>query len=108
MGTFVVDVKRSARRTNAAVGTAVCQNGRQWTFDSRADADAWAAELTKRGRTTVWIRDADPDDRSDADGYLVGRSRPSRLDGAYDKRRRRLNPPGFDQSGLERYERDPP
>jgi hypothetical protein len=39
----------------------------------------------------VWIRAAHPTDRSDVDGYLVSRRRQAlALDGAYDKRRRRL------------------
>lgn len=104
MSDYVVDVKRSARRTNAAVGVAVCRHGTRRTFDSRAEAEAWAAELSKRDTNSVWIRAADPADRSAADGYLVGRVRPSTLDGAYDKRRRRLNPPSATQSGLSQYE----
>jgi hypothetical protein len=104
---YVVDVKRSARLANGAVGRAICQDGARRRFDSRADAEAWAAELSTRAKGTVWIRAADPADKSPADGYLVARTGQPRLDGAYDKRRRRLNPPGFDQSGLERYERDP-
>lgn len=104
MSDYVVDVKRSARRTNAAVGSAVCQRGARWEFDSRADAEAWAAELSKQDSSSVWIRSADPADSSRADGYLVSRSRPSALDGAYDKRRRRLNPPSREQPRLSQYE----
>ena len=104
MSDFVVEVKRSARRTNAAVGAAVCQQGTRWEFDSRAGAEAWAASLSKRDTNTVWIRTADPADSSPVDGYLVSRTRPSTLDGAYDKRRRRLNPPSRDQPELSQYD----
>ena len=101
---YVVDVKPSARRTNGAVGVAVCRDGARRQFDDRAAADAWAADLSTRGDGRVWIRTADPDDRSEADAYLVGRYPRPRLDGAYDKRRRRLRPLSAEQVGLAEYE----
>lgn len=106
VGTYVVDVKRSARRTNGAVGAAVCRDGARWRFGSRADAERWATTLSKRGTSRVWIRTADPADDSLADAYLVGRYPQSALDGAYDKRRRRLRPPSREQTGLARYDTD--
>ncbi|EJN60784.1 hypothetical protein [Halogranum rubrum] len=102
--TYVVDVKRSARRTNGAVGAAVCRDGTRWEFDDRPAAEAWAADLSTEGDGHVWIRRADPDDDSPADAYLVGRYRRPRLDGAYDKRRRRLYTPSVEQAGLTEYE----
>ncbi|MFB6091019.1 MAG: hypothetical protein ABEJ97_08175 [Halobellus sp.] len=73
MSEYVVDVKPSARRTNGAVGRLIQQSGSRHRFDGRADAEAWAAGLTAQGESTVWIRTANPDDRSDADAYLIGR-----------------------------------
>jgi hypothetical protein len=70
---YVVDVKPSARRTNAAAGKLVQRSGSRHRFDSRADAETWAAGLTAQGGSTVWVRTANPDDRSDADAYLIGR-----------------------------------
>jgi hypothetical protein len=101
---YVVDVKPSARRTNGAVGVAVCRDGPRWQFEDRAAADAWATDLSTRGDGRVWIRSADPDDRSPVDAYLVGRYPTPALDGAYDKRRRRLSPPSREQVGLAEYE----
>lgn len=73
----MVDVKPSARRTNGAVGRTVNRRGGRRTFGSRAEADEWAADLSEAGARRVWVRDANPDDSTGADGYLVGR-RPSR------------------------------
>jgi hypothetical protein len=87
---YVVAIKSSARRTNGAVGELVNRQGSRRRFDSRADAEAWAAGLTAQGERRVWIRAANPDDGTDADGYLIGRHPPRRLDGAADKRRRRM------------------
>lgn len=106
VNTYVVDVKRSVRLTNGAVGAAVCRDGTRRRFASRTDAERWAATLSKRGTGTVWIRAADPADASSADAYLVGRRVPSALDGAYDKRRRRLRPPSREQTELVRYDPD--
>lgn len=103
---YVVDVKPSARRTNGAVGAAVCRDGTRQKFADRAAADAWATTLSTRGDGQVWVRTADPADRSDADAYLVGRYPRPRLDGAYDKRRRRLRAPSVEQTGLGEYESD--
>lgn len=101
---YVVDVKRSARRTNGAVGVAVCRDGSRRRFADRAAADAWAIDLSERGGRRVWIRVADPEDQSNADAYLVGRYAQTVLDGAYDKRRRRLYAPSVEQTGLGTYD----
>lgn len=71
MSEYLVEVKRSARRSNAAVGTVVCQHGVRHRFDSRDEAESWADELADDDGQ-VWIRAANPDDRSDVDGYLIG------------------------------------
>ncbi|KTG10663.1 hypothetical protein AUR64_08055 [Haloprofundus marisrubri] len=104
MSEFVVEVKQSARRTNGAVGAAVVRRGSRRRFRTRADAESWAASLSGGGEPRVWIRLADPRDDSDTDGYLVGRRCRVALDGAYDKRRRRLRG-GTDaeQSGFDRF-----
>jgi hypothetical protein len=68
---YLVEVKQSARKSNAAVGSVVCQRGVAHRFDSREAAEAWAADLADDD-AHVWIRAANPDDRSDVDAYLVG------------------------------------
>lgn len=74
---YVVDIKPSARRANGVVGSVVHRRGSVRRFEAREDAEAWAAGLSERGGRTVWIRTANPDDRSEADAYLVSR-RPAR------------------------------
>jgi hypothetical protein len=74
---YVVDIKPSARRANGVVGSVVHRRGPVRRFEAREDAEAWAAGLSERGGRTVWIRTANPDDRSEADAYLVSR-RPAR------------------------------
>ena len=71
MSGYLVEVKRSARRSNAAVGSVVNRHGAQHRFDSREAAEAWAADLAEDD-ATVWVRKANPDDRSDVDAYLIG------------------------------------
>lgn len=75
MTAYVVDVKPSARRTNGAVGAAVNRGGTRRTFPSREVAETWAVGLSERGDRRVWIRAANPNDRTGVDGYLVGRRR---------------------------------
>lgn len=67
---YVVAVKPSARRTNATVGRLVYERGSRERFDSRALAEEWARALS-RGGGQVWIRDANPNDESPVDGYLI-------------------------------------
>jgi hypothetical protein len=84
---FSVSIKPSARRTNAAVGALVNRFGSNKRFDTRDDAAWWADGLSARGESRVWIRAANPNDRSDADAYLVGRrrSRAGRTAGTADR-----------------------
>lgn len=77
MTAYVVDVKPSARRTNGAVGTAVNREGARRRFADLEAAESWARALSERGPRPVWIRAANPNDRTGADAYLVGR-RPRR------------------------------
>jgi len=79
VSTFLVDIKPSARRTNGSVGEIIRDQGSRHQFDTRADAEKWAAKLAVCGRATVWIRAANPSDRSDIDAYLLGRYTPSPL-----------------------------
>jgi hypothetical protein len=77
VGEYVLDVKGSARRTNGAVGAAVNRGGPRRRFPARADAEAWARGLSVDGDCRVWVRAANPDDGTGADGYLIGRRRPA-------------------------------
>lgn len=86
---YVVDVKPSARKRNAAAGEAVNRAGVRRRFESRAVAERWAASLSE-GDGRVWVQAAHPADETPADAYLVSRRGTLRLAGAFDKRRRRL------------------
>ncbi len=87
---YLVEVKPSARKANGAVGRLVNRQGARRAFADRSAAEAWAEGLSE-GSRPVWIRTAHPRDQSDVDAYLVSRRRQLLdLDGAYDKRRRRL------------------
>jgi hypothetical protein len=72
---FLVAIKPSARRTNGAVGRTVNRSGTHHRFEFRVDAETWAAGLASRGGTPVWIREANPNDDTDVDAYLMGRRR---------------------------------
>ncbi|QZP36921.1 hypothetical protein [Halobaculum magnesiiphilum] len=88
---YLVEVKPSARKANAAVGHAVLRDGTRREFGDRGAAEAWADGLSTGADRPVWIHAAHPADNSEVDGYLVSRQRQLLdLDGAYDKRRRRL------------------
>lgn len=67
---YVVALKPSARRSNATVGRLVFERGPCRAFDSRALADEWARRLS-RGDGDVFVRDANPNDGDDVDGYLI-------------------------------------
>jgi len=96
---FVVDIKPSARKRNAAVGRAVNREGSLREFESRRAAESWADDLSGGGRDHVWIKAAHPQDHSAVDGYLVSRNTRGKLEAAYDKRRRRLR--GGDRSSQQ-------
>lgn len=81
--TYVLALKPSARRANAAVGHEVNRAGTTRTLASRTAADAWARYLSATGGALVWVRDANPGD-ADADGYLVRRRGAWRERGAGD------------------------
>lgn len=74
---YLVVVKPSARKANAAVGEWVNHHGPSRQFASKALAREWGRECTGPG-SFVWIQDAVPWDESGADGYLVGGTRRSR------------------------------
>jgi hypothetical protein len=68
---YLVEIKRSARRRSAAAGEFVRHEGRYREFGSKALAKEWARESSAPGGG-VWIQDSVPADPSSADGYLVG------------------------------------
>lgn len=72
---YVLEVQPSARRTNGAVGAAVHRDGTRYSFDDRAAAEDWAADLAARGERPVWVRAANPNDERGVDAYLMGRYR---------------------------------
>ncbi|XVH30537.1 hypothetical protein ACNS7O_09010 [Haloferacaceae archaeon DSL9] len=86
---YVVEIKPSARRHNAAVGREINRAGTRRRFETRAAAERWASDLSA-GDDRVWVRSADPADAAPVDGYLVSRKGTPPLAGAFDKRRRRL------------------
>jgi len=98
---FVVDIKTSARRANGVVGATVHQGGTRRQFDGREDAESWATGLSAAGTRKVWIRAANPDDRTGADAYLVSR-RPRRGE---DVVHQGPDPERGEQAGLEAVER---
>jgi hypothetical protein len=77
---YLVEIKPSARRHNAAVGETLNREGARHEFEDRAAAAAWARELTADGDHTVWIQDAPPHATGLVDGYLLSRGsvRPAR------------------------------
>lgn len=71
---YLVEIKPSARRTNAAVGHTVNSEGPRHAFSDREAAERWAETLSA-DEPTVWVRTANPGDDT-VDGYLMGRTRP--------------------------------
>ena len=67
---YVLEIKRSARRSSRAAGEWVHEVGPRRTFDSKALAREWAREASREER--VWVQDAAPSDPRAVDGYLVG------------------------------------
>ena len=68
---YLVEIKRSARRRSAAAGEHVRREGRYRTFRSKALAREWAREASTPEHR-VWIQNTLARDSSPADGYLVG------------------------------------
>lgn len=66
---YVVEIKRSARRTNGAASEWVARRGADRTFATKADARRWAVAISGDG--PVRVQDAAPNDPDDVDGYLV-------------------------------------
>lgn len=73
MSEYVVEIKSSARRANGVVGRVVNSRGVHHRFDSREQAETWAAGLTSQGTRPVWIRRANPNDPAPVDAYLMSR-----------------------------------
>jgi len=73
---FVVAIKESARERNESVERLVADAGPRRRYDSRADAEAEAADLSADGGD-VRLQAVAPRDDTDADAYLVGASRSS-------------------------------
>jgi len=70
---YVVEIKSSARRANGVVGRVVNSRGVHHGFDSREQAETWAAGLSSQGSRPVWIRRANPNDPAPVDAYLMSR-----------------------------------
>ena len=70
---YLVEIKGSARRHNAAVGELLNRDGGRHQFEDRAAADEWARTLSTDGEHTVWVQDAPPHARGLVDGYLMSR-----------------------------------
>jgi hypothetical protein len=85
---FIVAVKESATDASRAVRRLVREEGDRLEFDSRAEANRRARELSSEGET-VTVQRAAPQDPEEVDGYLV--SWPER---------RRWDPDGSPTEGL--------
>lgn len=78
MAGYEVVIKPSARRLNRVAGEWVGRRGATRTFAEKADARAWAADISSAG--PVRIQDAAPNDSADVDGYLVANPNRNRTD----------------------------
>jgi hypothetical protein len=99
-GDYVVDIKPSARRANGVVGATVHQDGGRRSFEGRESAESWATGLSVAGTRKVWIRRANPDDRTGADAYLVSR-RPRRGDAIVERTDAPGGEPPGEQAGFD-------
>ncbi|AGN02153.1 hypothetical protein L593_11040 [Salinarchaeum sp. Harcht-Bsk1] len=70
---YLVEIKSSARRHNAAVGETINREGARHEFEDREAADEWARDLSADGEHTVWVQDAPPHADGLVDGYLMSR-----------------------------------
>jgi len=74
---YLVEIKRSARRRSVAAGEHVRQKGRYRDFASKALAREWSRDHSTPNER-IWIQDSLPTDSDPADGYLVGGRRSGR------------------------------
>lgn len=75
---YEVAIKPSARRINRVAGEWVGRRGRSRTFATKADAKAWAQDISSAG--LVRVQDVAPNDPTDVDGYLVADPNRDRTD----------------------------
>lgn len=68
---FVVEVKNSALKANAAVAETVEEFERFLTYSSEREAEIHARELTEQGEVRVTTQAVAPQDDTDADAYLI-------------------------------------
>ena len=66
---YEVAIKPSARRSNRVAGEWVGRRGQSRTFATKADAKAWAEDVSSAG--PVRVQDVAPNDPADVEGYLV-------------------------------------
>ena len=69
-----VEIKESAIKQNQAVKEYVAQHESLVTFQSLADAEDFAGEMTTAGEQPVGLQNTAPQDTTDADLYLVYQS----------------------------------
>lgn len=69
MAGYVVAIKPSARRHNRVAGEWVGRRGATRVFAEKADARAWATDISGVG--AVRVQDVAPNDPAEVDGYLV-------------------------------------
>lgn len=88
---YVVEIKTSARRHNAAAGETLNREGARHEFPDREAADDWARELAEAGGHTVWIQDAPPHARGPVDGYLMSRGSVRRPQAPFESEQQELS-----------------
>jgi hypothetical protein len=66
---YEVAIKPSARRINRVAGEWVGRRGQSRTFATKADARAWAEDISSAG--PVRVQDVAPNDPDEVEGYLV-------------------------------------
>lgn len=70
-GHFVVEIKDSALKANAAVEAAAEKFGKFLNYSSEREAELHAQQLTEQGEARVVIQGIAPQDDTDADAYLI-------------------------------------
>lgn len=83
--TYVVEIKRSARH-EWSISEEMYDDNRRMTFESQDDAERWVDEHNESAPSlgSFFLRDADPEDESGVDTYLVYR-KPNLCDGVEDR-----------------------